>query len=91
MPSVSKKQWAFMKGVEEGSIDAPKGLSREKAAEFTQNSPADLPERVSAKGKTPAKSTKKRRRKSGATEMQRRRQMARGPVKPPPSRDYMEY
>jgi hypothetical protein len=35
MPAVSKKQFRFMKAVESGSIKK-KGLSKEKAKEFTQ-------------------------------------------------------
>lgn len=35
MPAVSKKQYKFMKAVEGGYIH-PKGLSKEKAQEFTK-------------------------------------------------------
>lgn len=36
MPSVSKKQFKFMKAVESGSIKAP-GLSRSEAKEYTED------------------------------------------------------
>jgi len=43
MPANSKQQFKFMKAVEGGYIH-PKGLSKEKAAEFTQGqSPKNLP------------------------------------------------
>lgn len=45
MPSVSKAQWRYFKGVKEGNIPPPKGMTRAKAAEWTQNSPKGLPER----------------------------------------------
>jgi hypothetical protein len=45
MPSVSKSQFRFMQGVKHGTIHA-KGLSPEKAAEFTEGSPKGLPEKV---------------------------------------------
>jgi len=38
MPSVSKAQFGYMKAIQSGSIPAPKGLSRSKAAEYTRGS-----------------------------------------------------
>lgn len=49
MPATSKRQFRFMKAVEGGYIKAP-GLSREKAAEFTNGqSPKRLPESAKKK------------------------------------------
>lgn len=43
MPAVSKQQFKFMKAVEGGYIH-PKGLSKEKAHEFTEGvKPSKLP------------------------------------------------
>lgn len=43
MPAKSKKQFGFMKAVEEGKIH-PKGLSKKEAAEFTKGvNPKALP------------------------------------------------
>ena len=51
MPAVSRKQLRFMKAVEEGKVKK-KGLSPEKAAEFTQGvNPKALPEKKKAKKK----------------------------------------
>lgn len=56
MPAKSKKQFKFMKAVEGGYIKK-KGLSKEKAAEFTEGqSPKKLPEKKKpAKKKAPKK------------------------------------
>ena len=53
-PVKSKKQFRFMKAVEHGDVHK-KGLSKEKAAEFTKGqSPKSLPEKAK-----PPKSKKK--------------------------------
>lgn len=50
MPAVSKKQFRFMKAIENGTITKP-GLSAQKAAEYTSenHSLKNLPERVGEK------------------------------------------
>jgi len=51
MPAVSKQQYKFMKSVEGGYIH-PKGLSKEKAKEFTQDVKSNkLPKFASLKKK----------------------------------------
>lgn len=48
MPAVSKRQFRFMKAIEEGYIKKP-GLSSEKAKEYTSENKSlkSLPEKVS--------------------------------------------
>jgi hypothetical protein len=49
MPAKSKQQFKFMKAVESGSVKK-KGLSKEKAKEFTEGqSPKKLPKKVKKK------------------------------------------
>jgi hypothetical protein len=50
MPAVSRKQFKFMKAVENGDIKVP-GLSEEKAAEYTSENHdlSKLPEEVKPK------------------------------------------
>lgn len=48
MPAVSRKQYRFMRAVEEGKVKK-KGLSPEKAAEFVRGvNPKTLPEKKKA-------------------------------------------
>ena len=51
-PAKSKRQYRFMKSVEEGKAKDAHGLTKKQAAEFTKGqSPAKLPEKAKKKKK----------------------------------------
>jgi hypothetical protein len=50
MPATSRAQYRYMQAVAHGSIKAPKGLSKAKAAEFVKGqSPKGLPKKAKSK------------------------------------------
>jgi len=52
MPATSQQQFKYMQGICHGTIDPPKGMTREKACEYIAGqSPKGLPKRKVAKVK----------------------------------------